>query len=164
MTWTNGHINPFWDNSFKNFKFLKQSISQNEINKWQKQGYTHTSFSGAMYGNKNPMPSWTAQIADKLKLKKCGYVIYKMSTNDIMPTHSDHYNRYCQIFDVKYNDVWRALVFLEDWKAGHYFEVDSVGVVNWKAGDYYLWNGDVPHAASNIGIQPRYTLQITGVT
>jgi hypothetical protein len=61
------------------------------------------------------------------------------------------------------SEVYRAIVFLEDWQSGHYFEIDNIGVVNWCAGDYYLWNGDAPHAASNIGIDPRYTLQITGI-
>ena len=40
--------------------------------------------------------------------------------------------------------------------------VSHVGVVNYKAGEYVLWAPDVPHAASNIGVEPRYTLQITG--
>ena len=36
---------------------------------------------------------------------------------------------------------------------------DAVMII--EEGDY-LWKGDVVHAASNIGIDPRYTLQITG--
>jgi hypothetical protein len=51
---------------------------------------------------------------------------------------------------------------LEDWKPGHYLEIDGVGVVNWVAGDYFMWESNVPHAAANIGIEDRYTLQITG--
>ena len=45
---------------------------------------------------------------------------------------------------------------------GHYFEFDGEAVANWKAGDYVMWQADVPHAASNIGTEDRYTLQITG--
>ena len=51
---------------------------------------------------------------------------------------------------------------LDDWKPGHYLEIDGVGVVNWIAGDYFIWDSDVRHAASNIGTEDRYTLQITG--
>ena len=48
-------------------------------------------------------------------------------------------------------------------KPGHYFEYDSRGLVNWKKGDYVMYSTDTPHAASNIGIEPRYTLQVTGI-
>ena len=43
-----------------------------------------------------------------------------------------------------------------------YFEVANKGFINWQAGDYCIWDQHVSHAASNIGIEPRYTLQITG--
>jgi len=35
-------------------------------------------------------------------------------------------------------------------------------IVNWKAGDWAMWIGDTRHFAANIGIEYRYTLQITG--
>jgi hypothetical protein len=109
------------------------------------------------------MPDWVNDVALDLKLSKCGFVIYKMSTLEIMPVHVDHYHTYCKVFDVDRADVVRTIVFLEDWKPGHYSEIDGVGITNWKAGDYIQWQADVPHAAANIGIAPRYTLQITGV-
>jgi nitrite reductase/ring-hydroxylating ferredoxin subunit len=51
---------------------------------------------------------------------------------------------------------------MEDWKPGHYLEVSGKGFVNWGAGDYFMWKNFCPHAAANIGIEDRYTLQITG--
>jgi hypothetical protein len=53
-------------------------------------------------------------------------------------------------------------VLLEDWKPGHYLEVDGVPYVNWKAGQTSEWVYDAPHMAANIGLEDRYTLQITG--
>jgi hypothetical protein len=35
-------------------------------------------------------------------------------------------------------------------------------IVNWKAGHVVEWLYDTPHMAANIGLEPRYTLQITG--
>jgi hypothetical protein len=52
---------------------------------------------------------------------------------------------------------------MEDWKSGHYFEIDGKPLVQWKRGDYAIWNYDVPHMAFNMGIEPRYTIQITGM-
>jgi len=54
------------------------------------------------------------------------------------------------------------LVLLEDWKSGHYLEAMNKPVVNWHAGQVVEWTYDTPHMAANIGLEPRYTLQITG--
>jgi hypothetical protein len=35
-------------------------------------------------------------------------------------------------------------------------------VTEWQAGDVVEWTYDTPHLAANMGIDPRYTLQITG--
>jgi len=51
---------------------------------------------------------------------------------------------------------------LEDWKPGHYLEVNGKPYVNWQAGDTVEWAYDTPHMAANIGLEDRYTLQITG--
>jgi hypothetical protein len=53
-------------------------------------------------------------------------------------------------------------VFLEDWKSGHYFEAMDYAYVDWIAGTVIEWTYDTPHMAANMGLEPRYTLQITG--
>lgn len=157
-----GKVDVIWDDSYKHFAYEKQPLMDYEIERWRSEGYYNESFSGHMYGSKNPMPEWVHEVASKIGLHKCGFVFYKMKTLDIMPNHVDHFQTYMRVFDAERKDVYRALVFLEDWKPGHYLEVDHKGVVNWNAGDYFLWSADVEHAASNIGIEDRYTLQITG--
>jgi hypothetical protein len=134
-----------------------------EIEKWKSQGYDYVkSFSGSMYDSRNPMPEWVNRFDNIFNLKDMTYNFYKMSQLEIMPEHVDHFQTYIKLFDAKYENVVRILVMLEDWKPGHYLEIDGVGFVNWVAGDYFMWDSDVPHAASNIGIDDRYTLQITG--
>lgn len=159
-----GHLkNIPWKEGFKSFNYLKQPIKQEEIDNWRNQGYYHQSFSGGMYSSKNPMPDWVEKVSNEIGLKKCGYVFYKMNTLDIMPIHSDHYETYSKVFDVPFEKVSRAIVFLEKWKSGHYFEIAGNSYCGWEKGDFIVWNGPVPHAASNIGLEPRYTLQITGI-
>jgi hypothetical protein len=158
-----GHIEPFWDHSFKTFNYVRQPITDEEVNQWQSQGYDNVkSFTGMLYDSRNPMPTWIDRFKNMFGLKNQTYTFYKMQTLEIMPTHSDHFRTYSKLFDADRNNVCRVLVMLEDWKPGHYLEVDGYGVVNWSAGDYFFWKFDVPHAASNIGIEDRYTLQITG--
>ena len=138
--WIRGHVEPVWDAAYKNFKFTKQPLTDEELIEWRSQGYTHSSFTGEMYSSKNPMPDWCDVVANQIGLSKTGFVIYRMVTDDIMPVHVDHYRRYCEVFDVDRSEVLRALVFLEDWKPGHYFEIDSTPIVNYTAGDYVFWN------------------------
>lgn len=159
-----GHISRFWNDDFKTFDFIRQPILDSEIEQWRSMGYDHVkSFSGSMYDNKNPMPAWVSVLDDKLGMYNQTYTFYRMDTLEIMPVHSDHYNTYCRLNNTSTENVERAILMLEDWKPGHYFELNGIGFVNWKAGDWFKWRGDVPHAASNIGVEPRYTLQITGM-
>ena len=58
--------------------------------------------------------------------------------------------------------IRRALLLLEDWKPGHYLEVAGQPYVNWAAGKTVEWYYDTPHMAANLGLEPRYSLQITG--
>jgi len=160
--WFKGHVHPFWNDNFKDFEYVKQPLTEEELSNWRSQGYTHESFTGVMYNSSNIMPAWTDVIANNIGLKNTGFVFYKMKTGDIMPTHVDHFRRYCKVFNVERKDVWRAVVFLDDWKPGHYFEIENTAICNYKNGDYVIWSADAPHAASNIGIDDRYTLQITG--
>ena len=160
--YTRGFVSPIWNSDFKEFNYKRQPITGEEASVWKKQGYTHDTTTGKMYDSKNPMPKWVNDVAQQINLTNCGFVIYRMDTLDIMPTHVDHFNTYCRVFEKPRSEVRRAIVFLEDWKPGHYFEIDGTAVVNYKAGEYVLWSPEVPHAASNIGIDPRYTLQITG--
>jgi hypothetical protein len=157
-----GFLPILWDDEYKNFDYTRQPITGEEADIWRKQGYTHDTTTGKMYDSRNPMPEWVNKVASLLNLRNPGFVFYRMDTLDIMPVHTDHFNTYCRVFNKDRKEVRRAIVFLEEWKPGHYFEVEGNGVVNYKAGEYVLWTPDAPHAASNIGVEPRYTLQITG--
>lgn len=157
-----GSIPAHWDDSYKNLEYIRQPIKQEEVDKWREMGYNHNTFSGVMYGGKNIMPEWVYDVSKQIGLANPGFVLYKMSCMEVMPPHLDHFETYSRVFGIPKDKVYRGLVMLEDWKPGHYLEMDRIGYVNWNAGDYFVWSSDVEHAASNIGSEPRWTLQITG--
>lgn len=161
--WIRGHIGRYWGQEYKNFTYSRQPVTQEEVDHWKSKGYDYVkSYTGEMYDNRNPMPTWVDSLKEIFFLyKNMTFTFYKMNTLEIMPEHKDHYSTYRKLFNSEYNDTCRILLMLEDWKPGHYLEIDGTGIVNWIAGDYFIWRGDCPHAASNIGIEPRYTLQIT---
>ena len=159
---TYGKVDVVWENEFKDYDYTKQPLKEEEMENWRSLGYYHESFSGGIYDSRNPMPAWTNTVAEQVGLTNAGYVFYKLTTLDIMPNHVDHFETYCKVFQVDRNDVYRALVFLEDWASGQYLEVDHNALTSWKAGDFVLWQADVDHASANIGTTDRYALQITG--
>tara|TARA_R110002020_G_scaffold113362_2_gene260743 strand:+ start:1222 stop:1725 length:504 start_codon:yes stop_codon:yes gene_type:complete len=163
------HVKPFWDNQYKNLNYRKEIFNDEyAIEEWRKQGYNNDvdSFSGKMANYEDALPSWHNKILEwveeEFQLKDVGCCYYRMGTNDIIPDHSDAYNVYTKKFNCKTEDVHKILVFLEDWKSGHYFEYEGEPIINWKAGDWTTWVGAIRHFAANIGTEYRYTLQITG--
>ena len=116
---------------------------------------------------RSPQPSWNnkfIQYFESLGWKDVGTSYYRMATGTILPTHGDLYVKYIDLFDLKGREhtIRRAIVFLEDWKSGHYFESQGSAITGWPAGKVVEWVYDTPHMAANLGPEPRYTLQITG--
>jgi hypothetical protein len=165
-------ITPFWKSnpgSYKNLDYIHEEFNDSEsARKWIEQGYCkHCNLTGDMADMRGPQPHWNDRIVHQFKKygwKDIGTSYYKMKTSTILPTHSDLYVKYIKIHNLqgKEHRIRRAVIFLEDWKPGHYSEINGQGVVNWCAGDVLEWEYDTPHAAANIGIEDRYTLQITG--
>ena len=116
---------------------------------------------------RHKLPDWASkfiEIYEAQGWKDIGLAFYRMSTGTVMPVHRDLYKRYIEIFNLQGREksIRRALLMLEDWKPGHYLEVAGIPYVNWAAGQTVEWVYDVPHSAANIGLEDRYTLQITG--
>ena len=160
-------INPFWDDEYKFLDYKNEEFNnQQDLTRWVYNGYRHGKFTGDMCDMRSPQPTWNDQIIkhfEDLGWQDVATSYYRMTTATILPTHSDTYKKYIEIFKVENpNSIKRALIFLEDWSSGHYLEVDGKPILDWQQGDYVVWDYNTPHMAANIGTAPRYTLQITG--
>jgi hypothetical protein len=161
------HVPVFWNNEFKELDYVNEEFNDTaNLEQWTAQGYANK-FTGDMCDMRRSQPSWNYQfikIFQEMGWKDIGTSYYRMGTGTILPTHSDLYLRYIDVFKLQGQEhtIRRAIVFLEDWKSGHYFEGDGQPFVNWRAGDVVEWAYDTSHMAANLGTQPRYTLQITG--
>ena len=169
--WGKGHIDPFWNNEYKNLNYRLEPFNNPEdLKKWHRQGYVHpdTHYTGFLCDMREKQPSWNPTLIDwfinEFGVSDVGTSYYKMGTGVILPAHGDIYKKYRQLFGCELKDIVRVIVMLEDWKSGHYFEIDDQPQLGWQAGDYFWWIGDTPHMAANIGIEKRYTLQLTGHT
>lgn len=160
-------IPKFWDIEYKLLDYVTEEFNDAEsLRAWKAQGYAGP-FTGYMCDMRSPQPSWNSkfiEIYKEMGWKDIGTSYYRMDTGTVLPTHADLYRKYVKLFDLQEREqhIRRAVVFLEDWKPGHYSEINGLGLVHWDAGTVLEWDYDTPHAAANIGIEPRFTLQITG--
>jgi hypothetical protein len=161
------HINKFWDDEFKNIDYVQEPFNDSvSVAAWLSQGYS-TKICGDLADMRHRLPSWSNRFIDiysAMGWKDIGIAFYRMRTGTVMPVHQDLYLRYIDVFDLQGQEhqIRRALLLLEDWKPGHYLEVNGKAYVNWQAGKTVEWYYDVPHSAANIGLEDRYSLQITG--
>jgi hypothetical protein len=157
----------FWDDEFKSLNYINEPFNDSgSRNQWIAAGYADK-FTGDMCDMRSEQPSWNQRFIDIFQgqgWKDIGTSYYRMNTGTVLPSHSDLYLKYVDLFGLKGREhtIRRAIVFLEDWKPGHYAEYMDIAYVNWRAGSVIEWAYDTPHMAANLGLAPRYTLQITG--
>jgi hypothetical protein len=157
----------FWDDEYKHLEYINEPFNDFVAkDRWMQQGYPDC-FTGDMCDMRSSQPTWNQQFIDifaGMGWTNIGTSYYRMNTGTVLPTHGDLYVKYIQLHNLQGQEhrIRRAVVFLEDWKSGHYFEGIGVPCNNWTAGQVMEWSYDTPHMAANIGLEPRYTLQITG--
>ena len=161
------NIAPFWNDEYKHLTYTKEKFNDpvTEI-VWQDAGFRGP-FGGWMCDMRNTQPSWNEQFIDfftTLGWQDIGTSYYRMDPGSSLPEHIDTYKKYIELFDLKGQEskIRRAGIFLDPWQSGHYAECDGVPYTDWIAGFTLIWSWDAPHIAANLGMTPRYTLQITG--
>lgn len=160
-------LEPFWDDEYRRLDYINEPFNDTvSKQRWMLQGYPDR-FTGDMCDMRSPQPQWNQRFVDifrGLGWKDIGTSYYRMNTGTVLPTHGDLYVKYINLYNLQGQEhrIRRAIVFLEDWASGHYFEGMGVPLTNWTAGTVMEWTYDTPHMAANIGLTPRYTLQITG--
>ena len=167
--WNTGFIDnkQFWHPELiKNLPYVREEFNDSEqLATWGAMG--HQPRTGALFDMRNPnQPNTTQQLIEwAAQLEYVGVSYYKMAPGDNLPYHSDTYKKYINLFNLQTRNmqIWRYVFFVEDWKPGHIFEIANRPFSNWKAGDWVSWRYDVPHMAANLGIENRYTIQLTGV-
>ena len=157
----------FWDDEFKNLDYVNEPFNDTILAaKWTALGYPNK-FTGDMCDMRSAQPSWNQRFVDIFSAQgwqDIGTSYYCMNTGTVLPTHGDLYLKYIDLFNLQGQEssIRRAVVFLNNWESGHYAEYCNEPFVNWSAGSTVEWSYDTPHMAANLGLTPRYTLQITG--
>jgi hypothetical protein len=156
------------DDEYKHLDYISEQFNDTvTLGHWRDMGHTGA-IGGLLCDMRNPQPSWNDKIIDTfVKVygwKDIGTSYYKMLPGSSLPEHQDTYKKYIEIFNLqgKEQSIWRSIVFLEEWQSGHYLEIDGKPHTGWSKGSVVTWQYNTPHIAANLGMTPRYTLQITG--
>lgn len=82
----------------------------------------------------------------------------------VLPWHNDHFYKIIENNpEVDKTRIVRANIFMEDWKTGHILQIDNEVISNWKKGYGFIWSSGVYHLSGNLGLEDKYTMQISGI-
>lgn len=84
----------------------------------------------------------------------------------VVPYHRDTFFKIKEQFPGRDGVKVRANIYLEDYKLGHFLQYTLDDQhhthTHWRAGDGFIWDSGVLHLSANAGMQPKYTLQVSG--
>lgn len=86
----------------------------------------------------------------------------KQPPGNVIPWHRDTFYQIKQKYPDRRDKMVRANIYLEDWKMGHFIQFQEKVDTHWKAGEGWLWDGEVLHLGANAGMENKYTLQVSG--
>ena len=106
-------------------------------------------------------PDWVHNLANEIPQDFDHHVVsvIKVDPGQTIPHHVDKHFKLKQ--EHGDGESHRYLIFLEDWKRGHYYEVHDQPFVKWKKGDWVKFGIDDWHIAGNMGDEPFYSAQVT---
>lgn len=150
------------DFDFKNFNYEKSYFRDSvQVEAWKASGHHIDSTIIEVYQNIDINVDSILKQFSQLKNPQVSF--HRLTPGRYLPEHKDRYGFYSKKYNIKdIETINRIIVFLEDNKSGHLLIVNDKVYNDWKAGDCVMWAGTTPHSAINLGVEPRYTMQITG--
>lgn len=80
----------------------------------------------------------------------------------VIPLHRDMFYQISKQHPNRIETKVRANIYLQNWKLGHFIQYDDIVSTHWKQGEGFLWDDEVLHLGANAGMEPKYTLQVSG--
>ena len=159
-----------YEDDFKNGKSIPDQLSPNSIGASKldhlRHGYTdHNAKYSQWIESRDKIPADLQKIKEITGLENATVAVMKQDPGNTNPWHYDTYEAAIKRAGLTENNpdaIRRYLIFLEDWHWGHFMQVGNNVLYQWKAGDTYTWRSGMYHLASNSGIKPKYTCQVTG--
>jgi len=109
-------------------------------------------------------PDFIKELSGKIPQDFKHYVVsvVNIDPGQTIPYHIDKHYMLKKQFGA--GESFRYLIFLEDWKRGHYYEVHDQPYTKWRKGDWVKFGTNDWHLAGNMGDEPFYSAQVTVLT
>jgi hypothetical protein len=148
------------------FETISNNVSVGNSSEYDEQNIRHIN---AGYTDKNTQYYQTFELSDeyhtfaKTIFSDYSVSVIKQMPGQTIPEHFDTFYKFSEKNKCNKEDVCRLNFFLEEWKTGHYFEIDNEPYVNWGKMSFKIIRYGQPHLSGNMGMEPKYTMQITGL-
>jgi len=148
------------------FETLSDNVSLGNSSEYDEQNIRYMK---AGYTDKNTQYYQAFQLPDeyhtfaKTIFSDYSLSVIKQMPGQTIPEHFDTFYKFCEKNKCDKEDVCRLNFFLEDWKPGHYFEILYEPYTRWRKMNFKIIRYGNPHLSGNMGMEPKYTMQITGL-
>ena len=102
------------------------------------------------------------ELGKQLRMEVISVSTIRQDPGHCIPIHRDEFYQIKMKYPDRKETKVRANIFLEDWKMGHFLQHGSTVETYWSAGEGCMWDREVEHLSANAGLEPKYTLQISG--
>ena len=107
------------------------------------------------------------ELGDQLGMEVITVSSILQPPGNVITVHRDTFFQINKMYPDDTRTKVRANIYLEDWKVGHiiqYKDIDKEwkNSTHWSASEGFLWDSDILHVSGNIGLEPKFTLQISG--
>ena len=134
------------------------------MDEYEKSGHPMNRVNVFKYHDSKPMPECISYIKSQFSsYKNVSVAINLFEPAQYIPYHTDNYEKYIEINDVKIESIVRGIVMLEDSSIGQIFHIEDDCFGKWEAGKTFLWDYNVPHTFYNLSTKKRYAIQITAI-
>ena len=105
---------------------------------------------------------WEQEICEQLPLDRAIATVTRQDPGQTLPWHQDKFFYLRSLWPDDARPIWRFLVHLEDWKIGHLLQIENEIHTHWLQGDCVVWHPEAMHLAANVGLEPKWTCNVTG--
>ena len=105
---------------------------------------------------------WEKDIIDQLPLDCATATVTRQDPGQILPWHIDRFFFLRKTYPDDTRPIWRFLLFLQDWKMGHVLQINDSVLHHWSRGDVVAFKPETEHVSANIGLETKWTCNITG--
>lgn len=147
-----------------NNPFVKDTPLAELHNEYLQYGYTeHNTKIWKTTNSKDKLTfNWESDIIKQLPLDHAIATVTRQDPGQVLPWHIDRFFLLKKYHPNDNRPIWRFLLFLEDWKIGHLLQVNNSICYHWKQGEVIVWHPGTEHLAANVGLETKWTCNITG--